>query len=85
MDIRLIAFGMVGVLLLLFIGAKFYVPREKSKSKWEGQYALAAQAYYKDASLENFTRCKEVLSEIFKGNQAKIEARLERDKIKYHS
>ena len=76
---------MVGVLLLLFIGAKFYVPREKSKSKWEGQYALAAQAYYKDSSLENFNHCKEALSDIFKGDQAKIEARLERDKIKFPS
>ncbi|MCR9204285.1 MAG: hypothetical protein NXH75_06900 [Halobacteriovoraceae bacterium] len=39
MDIRVIVFGMCFVLAGLFIGAKFFVPREKKKSKLEAEEA----------------------------------------------
>lgn len=80
MDIRIIAFGMIAVLALLFIGAKFYIPQERTKTKWEAQYAVAAQNFFKEASQENYVRCREILSQVFHDPE-KVEAKLKKDKI----
>jgi hypothetical protein len=81
MDIRFIAFGMIIILLALFIGVHFYLPKEKKKSKWEIEYAIAAQAYYNDQTKENFEVCYSVLLNWIGDNTALIEKKLNQDKI----
>jgi len=38
MDIRIIAFGMLLILALLFVWVKFYIPKEKLQNKVESDY-----------------------------------------------
>jgi len=57
MDVRLIVFGMCGVLILLFVGAKFFVPKEKSNSKAEASYAEAVLKFKSNPTKENFQHC----------------------------
>ncbi len=81
MDIRIIAFGMVAVLLALFLGAKLYIPRERSKTKWEANYAQAAQAFFKVSSLENYENCLNALKMGYSDDESAIKKKLEKDRI----
>lgn len=85
MDLRFIAFGMVIVLVLLFVGAKLYIPREKSKMKWEAEYALAAREFFKEPSPVNYKRCKLALEELMGSESPKVMARLKKDRIQLSS
>jgi len=81
MEIRFIAFGMVIVLILLFIGAHFYIPRAKAKSKAEADYALAALEYFRNSSKKNYILCKLTLEAFYGANNPRVLAKLEQDKI----
>lgn len=81
MEIRFIAFGMVILLVLLFAGANFYIPRAKAKSKWEAQYALAALEYFKNSTQDNYLQCKQALENLYGANNPKVLSKLEKDKI----
>ena len=81
MDIRLIVFGMLAVLAVLFIGAKFYIPREQNKAKFEAEYALAVQNFHKSQTLEAYNSCYRVLEAAFQGDQEKVKNRLLKDRI----
>ncbi len=59
MDIRLIVFGMVVILAGLFLGAKFFVPKEKNKSRLEGQFVEAVSAFIKEPNESNYQACLE--------------------------
>lgn len=59
MDIRVIVFGMVIVLALLFIGARFFVPKEKDRSRLEAQFAQAALSFKASPNQESFNSCLE--------------------------
>jgi hypothetical protein len=59
MDIRVIVFGMVVVLAFLFIGAKFFVPREKDRSKKEALFVEAIKVFKGRPSKENYDECIE--------------------------
>ncbi len=85
MDIRFIAFGMVIVLILLFVGAQLYIPKEKSKTKWEAEYASAAQDYFRDSSADNYKRCKDVLEKHFGNDNPRVLSRLQKDNIQIPS
>lgn len=60
MDIRLIVFGMVAVLVALFLGAKFFVPREKEENQREAAYAESVLTFRKFPNKENFFNCLEM-------------------------
>ncbi len=81
MDLRFIAFGMVIVLLLLFVGAKLYIPKEKSRTKGEAQYALAARDFFKDPSRENYQHCKKALEDFLGSDNPKVLNQLKKDNI----
>ena len=59
MDIRIIAFGMLFILAALFIGARFFVPREKSNSRLEADFAQAALTFKSNPSEELYKECQE--------------------------
>ena len=59
MDIRIIAFGMLFVLAALFIGARFFVPKEKENSRYEADFAQAAIAFKQNPNKDNFQKCLE--------------------------
>lgn len=64
MDIRIIAFGMVAVLALLFIGARFFVPREKNNSRLEAAFAQAALQYKASPNEAGFKACFEAAKDL---------------------
>jgi hypothetical protein len=64
MDIRIIVFGMMGVLAVLFIGAKFFIPKEKNKGKKEALFAESVMAFKKTPSQETYRRCFEAAKEL---------------------
>jgi len=81
MEIRFIAFGMVILLLLLFAGAHFYIPKAKARSRSEAEYALAALKYFKNSTQENYILCKQALEIRYGANNSKVLSKLEKDKI----
>lgn len=64
MDIRLIVFGMVTILIALFIGAKFFVPKEKDKSQKEALFVESVSAFLKNPNQENYDICFRRASEL---------------------
>ena len=85
MDIRFIAFGMIAILALLFVGAKLYIPREKNKTKWEADYALAAQDFFKEPSQQHYEACKEALKKGYSSDLEVIKLKLNKDRIQLPS
>ena len=85
MDIRYIAFGMIAILALLFIGAKLYIPREKNKTKWEADYALAAQTFFKEPNQQNYEACREALKVGYSTDPEVINLKLNKDRIQIPS
>lgn len=57
MDIRVIVFGMMAVLALLFIGAKFFVPKEKDKGKKEALFVESVKNFKTSPNKDNYDKC----------------------------
>jgi cbb3-type cytochrome oxidase subunit 3 len=59
MDIRFIAFGMLIVLAALFIGARYFIPHEKNRSRAEAKFAKAALNFKSQPSESTYKECVE--------------------------
>lgn len=84
MDIRLIVFGMVAVLAVLFIGAKLFIPREKNNTKAEADYVESALRFKSEPSHENYDLVFKAAGKLRNFNNAdemKIQRFLEKQKI----
>ncbi len=64
MDFRIIVFGMMAVLALLFIGSKFFIPKEKNKGMTEALFAESVMAFKKTPSKETYEKCVEAAKEL---------------------
>ena len=64
MDIRIIVFGMCFVLIALFIGANYFVPKEKDRSNKEAQFALSMKDFLQAPSQEKYDQCLAAAQEL---------------------
>jgi len=84
MDIRIIVFGMCFVLISLFLGARFFVPREKKSSLLEGKYAEKILAFQNDPSQKNYDACFEavkLLPESLGKTEEELKNKLKEDQV----
>lgn len=47
----------MAVLLLLFIGAKFFIPHEKNKGQKEAAFAESVKAFKEQPNKDNYLNC----------------------------
>lgn len=64
MNIKYIVFGMMAVLLLLFIGAKFFIPHEKNKGQKEAFFAESVKAFKSTPTKDNYEACLNTAKEL---------------------
>lgn len=64
MEIRTIAFGMVFVLIALFVLAKFYAKKSEEKNKSEGLYAEIIFHHKGKTEFNSQECCKEIVEKL---------------------
>ena len=85
MSIRVIAFGMVFILVALFVFLRIMEKSLKKKSRLEAFYADAVFKFKENPSESSYTNCIKSVSSILDLNAEDAERQLKKDGISYNN